>query len=118
MLGLVLGYGIPDAHAWAGLGRQVVLAGLTGAVATPVAWVATVTRSMLAGVACAIGLVIIAQVGALAGAGAWMPLAAPALWALGQGTGVTLGQLLLSLLLGLVFAALTRSGWHRLQLNR
>lgn len=117
-LGLVLGYGIPDAVAGAGLGRQLGLAVLTGAVAMPTAWVATVTRSLLAGVGCAIGLVVTAQVGALAGLGGWMPLAAPALWAMARGDGVTLAQLTLSPVLALAFAVLTRTTWDRLQLNR
>lgn len=118
VLGLILGYGVPNGNAWAALGRQLVLVVLTGAVAAPTAWVATVSRSMLAGVGCAIGLVVIAQVSVLAGAGAWMPVAAPALWAISQGTGATLWQLLLSLSLAAVFAALTRASWARLQMNR
>ncbi|MGV8977841.1 MAG: ABC transporter permease [Cellulomonas sp.] len=118
VLGLILGYGVPNSAAWQGLGRQLVLVVLTGAVATPTAWVATVTRSMLAGVGATIGLVVVAQVGALTGAGGWMPLAAPALWAIGRGAGVTIGQLMLSVVLALVFAALTRSSWDRLQMNR
>jgi len=117
-LGLVLGYGIPGDDAWAGIGRQLVLVVLTGAVAAPAAWVASVSRSMLAGVGCAIGLVVIAQVSVLAGAGAWMPLAAPALWAISQGAAATVGQLLLSLALALVFVALTCATWVRLQMNR
>ncbi|MDQ2850416.1 MAG: ABC transporter permease [Actinomycetota bacterium] len=118
VLGLILGYGFPNADAWAGLGRQFVLVVLTGAVATPTAWVATVTRSILAGVGCTIGLVVIAQVSVLAGAGGWMPLAAPALWAMSHGAGVTVGQLTLSLVLAMVFATLTLVSWDRLQMNR
>jgi len=117
MLGLILGYGVPDDDAWAGIGRQLVLVVLTGAVAAPTAWVATVSRSLLAGVGCTIGLVVIAQVSVLAGAGAWMPLAAPALWATSEGAGATIGQLLLSLALALAFSALTRASWARLQMN-
>lgn len=118
VLGLILGYGIPSADVWDGLGRQLVLTVLTGAVATPTAWVATVARSLLAGIGCAIGLVVTAQVSAVAGAGGWMPLAAPALWAMGQGSEVTVGQLTLNLVLALVVAALTRASWDRLQMNR
>ncbi|WP_349827867.1 hypothetical protein [Brevibacterium litoralis] len=82
-LGLVVGYGVPDVAAWAGLGRQVVLGVLTAVVAVPVAWVAIVARSVLAAVGGAIGLVVVAQVGALTGLGGWVPPVAPALWALG-----------------------------------
>ncbi|MGV8885974.1 MAG: ABC transporter permease [Microbacteriaceae bacterium] len=117
-LGVVLGYGVPDETAWAGLARQLVLIVLTGAVAAPTAWVATVSRSMLAGVGCTIGLVVLAQVSVLAGAGAWMPLAAPALWAVGEGASVTPGQLLLSVALAVTFAVLTCASWARLQMNR
>jgi ABC-2 type transport system permease protein len=118
ILGILLGYGIPNAHVWAGLGRQCVLGVLTGAIATPTGWVATSARSLLAGVGCGIGLVVVAQVGALAGAGGWMPLAAPALWAMSNGTTVTVLQLALTLALALTFAVLTCASWSRLQLNR
>ena len=117
-VGLVLGYGAPDADTWAGLGRVGVLALLTGALAVPVAWVATLSRSLLAGVGTAIGLVIIAQVGALAGAGGWMPFAAPALWAMSNGTVVTFAQLAVCVGLALVSAWLVCGSWSRLQLDR
>lgn len=117
VLGLILGYGSPSSDVWGGLGRQLVLTVLTGTVALPTAWVATMARSLLAGIGCAIGLVVTAQVGTLAGTGGWMPLAAPALWAMNHGTEVTAGQLTLTLVLGLVFAALTRTSWNR-QMNR
>lgn len=118
LLGLLLGYGAPSTDAWAGIGRQGVLAMLTAAVAVPVAWVATMARSILAAVGAAISLVIIAQVGALAGAGGWMPVAAPALWAMSSGTSVNAAQLALSVVFAVVFAILTWAGWTRLQLNR
>ena len=118
VIGLGFGLGLPDASAWAALGRQVVLGILTAALALPVAWASTAGRSLLAGVATAVGLVIIAQVGVLAGAGGWMPLAAPALWAIGAGPAITIGQLGLSLALGAAFAAVTVASWHRLQLDR
>ena len=117
-MGLVLGYGAPDADTWVGLGRVGVLALLTGALAVPVAWVATLSRSLLAGVGTAIGLVIIAQVGALAGAGGWMPFAAPALWAMSNGTVVTFAQLAVCVGLALVSAWLVCGSWSRLQLDR
>lgn len=117
-LGLALGFGPPGADSWAGLARQVALGVLTAAIAVPVAWVATAARSLLAGVCAAVVLVVIAQVGALAGAGGWMPLAAPALWALSRGAGVSLLQLTLPVILAAAFSAITVASWRRLQLDR
>ena len=117
-LGVALGYGAPTAHTWAGLGRYLVLGALSAAVATPVAWIATVTRSMLAAVGGAIALVVMAQVGALAGVGAWLPLAAPALWAMSGGTAVSAAQLALVVTFGAGGVALTCAAWGRLQLDR
>lgn len=117
-LGLLLGLGAPDAGAWVALLRQLVLGILTAAVAMPVAWVATMTRSLLAGVATAVGLVVVAQVGAIAGAGGWMPFAAPALWAISRGGAVSAVQLAIPLLLAAAVAGLTVLTWHRLQLDR
>lgn len=118
LLGLVLGFGMPDASAWAGLGRQLSLGILTAAIALPVAWVATASRSLLAGVSCAIALVIVAQVGAITGAGGWMPLAAPALWAISGGAAVSGAQLALPAILAAVVGAGTIVTWRRLQLDR
>lgn len=117
-LGMLFGYGAPVADTWAGLARQSTLLALTGAIAFPVAWIATLTRSLLAAVGGTIALVIIAQVGALAGAGGWMPLAAPALWAMSNGTAVTAAQLALTGALAAASAILTCASWARLQLNR
>ncbi|TCP55009.1 ABC-2 type transport system permease protein [Tamaricihabitans halophyticus] len=117
-LGALLGYGGPTGGAWAALGRQLLLGVLTGAVATPIAWVATVTRSLLAGVGCAIGLVVVSQVAVLAGAGAWLPLAGPALWAMSHGTEVTAWQLALVPAFAVAFTVLACSSWTRLRLNR
>jgi len=117
-LGLLLGYGIPTVDGWASLGRQGALTLLTAAIAIPVAWIATATRSLLAAVGGAIALVVIAQVSALAGAEGWMPLAAPALWTMSAGAAVNPAQLSLAALFGIAFAALTTASWARLQLNR
>ena len=117
-LGLTLNYGAPSAETWAALGRQTVLTILTAAVAAPVAWVATLTRSLLAAVGGAIALVIVAQVGALAGAGGWMPLAAPAMWAMSNGTAANPMQLALTVAFSAAFVGLTCASWARLQLNR
>ncbi|MDH6187772.1 ABC-2 type transport system permease protein [Streptomyces sp. CZ24] len=124
VLGNLLGYGPPDAAAWSGIGRQLLLGLLTGLVALPVAWVATVSRSILGGVSTAIGLVIVAQVGVLAGAAGRLPLAAPALWTMGHAAPdgpiapATTVQLAVSVAFSLAFAALTVLAWSRLQLRR
>jgi ABC-2 type transport system permease protein len=117
VLGLLLGYGMPDAATRSGLGRLVVLAVLTGLIVTPVAWIATVAHSVFAGIGGTVALVVLAQVGALSGAEGWMPLAAPALWAMSDGTAVTAGQLLLVGAVPLVFSLLTCQTWSRLQLR-
>lgn len=117
-LGLLAGYGVPPVDAWASLGRLWMLAVLSAGIAVPVAWIATLTRSLLAGVGSTIALVVIAQVGALAGAGGWMPLAAPALWAMSGGAAVTPVQLALPGVVALAFAVLVCVSWSRLQLDR
>lgn len=118
VLGLAFGYGSPDPGTWASLGRLFLLATLSAGIAIPVAWVATAARSLLAAVGAVIALVVIAQIGALAGAGGWLPLAAPALWAMSNGAAVAPAQLGLTLAVPLVFAALTCGAWSRLQLDR
>ena len=91
---------------------------LTGIAVLPVAWVASGTRSLLASVGAAIGLVVAAQIGVLSGAGAWMPLAAPTLWALSSGAAVTPAQLGLTVLVGIISVAGTVAVWRGLQLDR
>ncbi len=118
LTGLVLGFGTPDAGAWEGLGRLLVLGVLSAGVAVPTAWVATITRSLLSGVSVAIGLVVVAQVGVLAGGGGWLPLAAPALWAVSGGTAVSVVQLCGPVAFAAVAATATAWSWHRLQLDR
>ncbi|MFT4296767.1 MAG: ABC transporter permease [Micropruina sp.] len=118
VLGLALGYGSPDAEAWAALGRLFILALLSAGITGPIAWIATVTRSVLAAVGCTVALVVVAQVGALAGAGGWMPFAAPALWAMSGGAAVTASQLALTLAVPLASVLLSCLAWSRLQLNR
>lgn len=118
VVGLVGGLGAPTSEVWAGLARQTALGVLTSAIVTPVAWVTTVTRSTLAGVAATIAIVIVAQVGVLVGAGGWMPFAAPTLWAMSGGSGVSPLQLALVGVIPLVSTALTVATWRRLQLDR
>src|SRR5690625_4019573 len=117
-LGVMLGYGAPDDEAWVALCRQVLLVLSSALLATPAAWAATLGRSLLAGVGATVGLLVVAQVGALTGAGPWIPFAAPALWAMTGGAEVSAAQLSLSVMTGLLFAALTVVACSRLQLNR
>jgi ABC-2 type transport system permease protein len=117
LLGLLLGYGVPEPASWVALSRQILLTVLVGLVATPVAWAATLGRGLLPGIATAIGLLVIAQVMAFTGTGAWFPVVTPALWAIDP-TAVSAGQLLLVPTVPLVFGALTLFAWHRLQLDR
>ncbi|MEH6819465.1 MAG: ABC transporter permease [Dietzia psychralcaliphila] len=117
-VGLVAGYGPPGDGTWAALGRLGALGALSSGIAIPVAWIATVTRSLLAAVGSTIALVVVAQVGALAGAGGWMPLAAPALWAMSEGEAVTAPQLAVAGIIAVASAALTCAAWRRLQLDR
>jgi len=118
MLGLVLGFGAPDAEMWAGAGRQFALGLFSAGLAVPAAWIATAARSLLGGVTTAIVLVVIAQVGVVVGAGAWMPLAAPALWTMSAGAQVSAAQLGLAGAVIAACAAGTVWWWHRLELDR
>ena len=117
-LGLLLGYGAPSPDIWGGLLRQVVLAMFAEAVAVPVAWVATVSRSLLAAVGATLGLVVTGQISAIVGAGGWMPLIAPTLWAISNGTAVSAAQLAFTAVVALGFVALSCGSWARLQLSR
>jgi ABC-2 type transport system permease protein len=117
VLGLVTGAGAPDGPAWAGLARLLVLTVLTGLLAVPAGWAATLGRGLLPGIATTVGLIALAQVAVVAGAGGWFPLAAPALWALLPGS-VSIGQLALVPLVPFGFGLLTLAAWHRLQLDK
>ena len=119
LTGFAIGLGGLDAPTAAGLGRLFALAALSGLVAVPAAWAATLGRGPMAGIATTIGLIVLAQVAVVAfpEASAWFPFAAPALWALDpdQVTGL---QLALTPAYAIVFGALTARAWHRLQLDR
>jgi len=118
VLGVALGYGLPGIDTRAALGRLFALVLLSAGLAVPVAWVATLSRSLLAAVGATVALVVLAQVGALAGAGGWLPLAAPALWAMSNGAGATSMQLALAVLVPGVFTVAVCASWSRLQLDR
>ena len=116
--GLLAGLGPLSGADASTLLRQVALSVMTAAIAVPVAWVATLGRGVLAGVSVAIGLVVVAQFSVLAGAGGWMPLAAPALWAISSGVGVTVAQLSLLIPFVALAAVAVLVTWRRLQLDR
>ncbi|WP_159622081.1 ABC transporter permease [Ruania rhizosphaerae] len=117
VVGVALGYGMPHEPELAALARQLVLTALTGLVAFPAAWAATLGRGLLPGIAATIGLVVCGQVMAVAGVGAWFPVAAPALWALDP-SAVTAPQLALVGALAGIAVALTVRSWSRLELDR
>jgi ABC-2 type transport system permease protein len=56
-------------------------------------------------------------VAVVAGTGGWLPLAAPALWALEPGS-VSVGQLALVALIPIGFGLLTLAAWRGLQLDK
>ncbi|GAA3634054.1 hypothetical protein GCM10022200_16590 [Microbacterium awajiense] len=118
LLGFALGFGPPDSETAAALGRQAALGAFTAVLTLPVAWVASLSRSLLAGVATTIGFVVVAQVGVLADIDGWMPLAAPALWALSGGTAASPAQLVFAVAVGIAALSATAWSWHRLQLDR
>lgn len=118
LVGLVAGLGPIDGNTFLMLARQAALGIMSAAITLPVAWAATLSRSVLGGVSVAIGLVVVAQVSVLAGLGGWMPLAAPALWAVSLGAAVSPVQLALLIPFGAVFVLLVARSWRRLQLDR
>lgn len=115
VVGVVVGAGPPDAAG--SLARLLALTVLSGLLATPAAWVATLGRGLLPGIASTVVTIVIAQVMAVAGTGAWFPVAAPALWALDP-DAVSVLQLGLVTLVPLVFGLLTVRTWSHLQLDR
>lgn len=118
LVGTISGLGPLTNETWETLGRQVALGIMSAAITIPVAWAATLSRSVLGGVSVAIGLVVVAQVSVLAGLGGWMPLAAPTLWALSSGTAVSGVQLLLVVPFAAVAVIATALTWRRMQLDR
>jgi ABC-2 type transport system permease protein len=118
LVGTIAGLGpLTDAN-WVALARQVALGVMSAAITAPVAWAATLSRSVLGGVSVAIGLVVVAQVSVLAGLGGWMPLAAPTLWAISAGEVVTPVQLLVLVPFAGAAILATALAWRRMQLDR
>ncbi|MEO5919835.1 MAG: ABC transporter permease [Pseudolysinimonas sp.] len=118
LVGLISGLGPLNHETWEALARQAALGIMSTAITLPVAWAATLSRSVLGGVSVAIGLVVVAQVSVLAGLGGWMPLAAPALWAVTAGSEVSPIQLSLLIPFAGIATVLTALAWRRMQLDR
>lgn len=116
-IGVVTGHGMPNTDDIDRLARLFVLTVMSGALAVPAAWAATLGRSLLPGIAVTIGIIASAQVLVVVGAGAWYPAVAPALWAIDP-TSVTIAQLGLVLVVATIFSVVTVHSWTRLQLDR
>ncbi len=117
VVGAALGFGVPGATDRAAVGRLLVLVVLSGVLALPCAWAATLGRGLLPGIGLAVALLAGTQVLVVAGAASWFPTAAPALWAMDPAS-VAPVALVGSVLLGLAGAAACVVTWHRLQLDR
>ena len=115
--GITLGYGVPRDHEVAALLRLLCLVVLTGFLALPAGWAATLGRGLLPGIATTIVMIAVGQILTIAGTGAWLPIAAPALWAL-LPDEVSWGQLATVPALGACAALLTGRTWRHLQLDR
>jgi ABC-2 type transport system permease protein len=117
VLGFAMGFGVTDAAGLGELVRVPVLAVLTALIAVPAAWAATIGRGLLPGIGATVVIMIVAQVLAVSGVGMWLPIVAPALWAIAPGS-VPAAALLTVPSVPLVFAALCALAWRRLQLDR
>lgn len=117
LVGLAFGLGVPGAEVLAGLVRIVVLGTLSALIALAATVAATLGRGILPGVAVAAVTIVVAQITVFTGATAWVPLAAPALWAMDPGA-VSAGPLTLVVAFGAACGALTIALWDRLQLVR
>ena len=117
ILGLSFGYGATDAPGVVELLRVPVLVMLTALIAVPAAWVATLGRGLLPGIAATVVLLVLAQIMAVVGIGAWVPIVAPALWAIDP-TAVPIASLAIVPSVPVVFGAFSALAWSRLQLDR
>lgn len=117
ILGLSFGYGATDAPGVVELLRVPVLVMLTALIAVPAAWVSTLGRGLLPGIAATVVLLVLAQIMAVVGIGAWVPIVAPALWAIDP-TAVPIASLAIVPSVPVVFGAFSALAWSRLQLDR
>jgi len=116
--GAGLGWGWPPMDAAA---RLAILSLLTGLSVLPIGWVASIYRGYLPAFVALLGVVIATQLAVGLGAGAWVPWAAPSLWAGAAGpeqaAQVTAAQLALPALVGMGGVAATVAWWRRAQLG-
>jgi ABC-2 type transport system permease protein len=96
------------------LGSLVLLSGL---IATPAAWAATLGRGLMTGIGITVVLMVSAQLTAISSNAAWYPFTTPAMWALGV-RSVSAAQLMLVATIPALFGALTLRSWATLQLDR
>ena len=114
LAGICLGLPVTGAAGCAG---TITLIGvLLGAGALPMAWFATLGRGYLAGIAAALGIVIVTNLAIGLGIGDLIPWATPVLWATSGGNTPPLA-LLLPLAAGLAGTILTTRSWGRLELG-
>ena len=120
--GLALGLGWPPRAVLGLLGRQFAVCVLTAALAVVAAFAASLGRSLLPGIGTVIGVVVLAQIMAIAGAGGWFPFTTVGLWAttVGPDLFAVVAPLQLSVVVptAAVLVWLTIRRWHRLQLDR
>ena len=116
-IGFAMGFGATDAAGLGELSRLPVLVVLTALIAVPAAWAATLGRGLLPGIAATIAIIVVAQVLAIADVGEWVPIVAPALWAMAP-DAVPAAALFTVPSVPLVFGALCALAWSRLQLDR
>jgi ABC-2 type transport system permease protein len=117
VLGFAMGFGATDAAGVGALVRVPLLTVLTALIAVPAAWAATIGRGLLSGIGVTVVIMIVAQVLALADFGTWLPIVAPALWAIAP-ESVPAAALLTVPSVPLAFGALCALAWSRLQLDR
>jgi ABC-2 type transport system permease protein len=115
--GVAAGLGALDADSAGTLTRLPVLIFCCGLIALPAALLATLGRGLLSGIGAVAVIVVVAQISVFAGAGPWLPLATPALWAIDP-SGVPGAAWSLVPALPVAAAALTCLAWRRLQLDR
>jgi ABC-2 type transport system permease protein len=116
LIGLATGLGMPGDGDWHTAGRMTIMVVLSGLLALPVAMVASVGRGYLPAVGGLLGLVVLAQVATIAGAGGWWPWSVPAVWAMGPEAGmpaVAAARLLVVPAVALAGAVATVRWWRR-----
>ncbi len=114
-IGLPLTSGLPVAGRYSVVGVLVALSVL------PVAWISSRFRGYLPGIAGTLAIVVLTQFAVVLGCGAWVPWAAPALWAGAAGpaeaAGVTWLHLALPALIGLGSTVAVSRWWRGAELG-